>query len=599
MKDFDMNARPTVSVIITSYNYGRFIGRAIESVLAQDFRDFELVISDNASTDDSVDVISRYLHDERIRFIRRPENIGMPANYARAIEASTGRYVAFLSADDFFLAGHLRTMVRYYEDHPDVDLAYAGYVLANERGEIRDAFYTAFHDARGRNDFASLLSYDMYPCFLSMLFKRELIEEAGWSDPSFMAGDLEYAVRLAAAGKRFACVASATVAWRQHGDNASGTKYARTGQVIDDQLRLLEKYALDENADKIIGYGTEILRMLEQKHMMFVQANATLAAERHAEIEARKAAIAERVRRYATAPRPTPPGGPLVSVVLPALGNLKHLSTALGSVAAQTYPNWEVILVGDGGPNLEHLVATLPYAERVIYVRRMLREGPAAARNTAYDFIHGGIVTYLDEDNRWEPHHLEAVVAAMAGGARAVRTEAMMVLETPDTGRAELGRSNRPFARASDAYDPYLSHAVPLNAVAHDFRCYQEIGLFDAQYRVLEDWDFLLRLQARFGIVAVPGVTVEVRTRPGLAGQHLGLNWGAFPASIERLYNAHLNSPTGTPAQTRVAHFQRVADAAAKAFAAPQNLVLLEEMLAVLGGVHAGTPATAPVAARR
>ena len=100
-------------------------------------------------------------------------------------------------------------------------------------------------------------------------------------------------------------------------------------------------------------------------------------------------------------------------------------------------------------------------------------------------------------------------------------------------------------------------------------------------------------------IYAAHGVTVEVRTRPGLAGQHLGLNWGAFPAAIERLYNAHLNSPTGTPAQTRVAHFQRVADAAAKAFAAPQNLVLLEEMLAALGGVHGGATAAAPVAAQR
>src|SRR6266851_5746750 len=209
---------PTVSVVITSYNYGLYIGAAIESVLSQDFRDFELIISDNASTDDSIEVISRYLDDERVRLIRRPTNIGAVANYQAALEETKGRYIASLSADDFFLAGHLRTMVRYYEDHPDIDVAWSGYVLAMPDGSIRDAFFSAFSEARNRNDFASLLSYDMYPCYPTMLVKRELIEEFSLQDQTFVAGDLEYVVRLAAAGKRFACVGNATVAWRQHGD---------------------------------------------------------------------------------------------------------------------------------------------------------------------------------------------------------------------------------------------------------------------------------------------------------------------------------------------------------------------------------------------
>jgi O-antigen biosynthesis protein len=580
---------PTVSVVITSYNYGRYIGAAIESVLSQDFRDFELIISDNASTDDSIAVISRYLGDERVRLIRRPTNIGPIANYQAALEETKGSYVAFLSADDFFLAGHLRTMVRYYEDHPDVDVAWSGYVLAMPDGSIRDAFFSAFSEARDRNDFASLLSYDMYPCYLTMLFKRELLDEFAFSDGTFVAGDLDHVVRLAAAGKRFACVGNATVAWRQHGDNMSGGKYVRNGEQIEDQLRLLELYAVERHARKIIGYGTGILRMLEQKHMMFVQANPELAAEREADIVRRKAAISERVRRFATAPVPAGPEGPLVSIVVPTIGNIPYLGSALQSIAAQTYANWEIVLVSDGGPNLEHFVGSLPCAGRVTYVRRTNREGPAAARNTAFDFLHGGIVAYLDEDNLWDPRHLEVVVAALSTGPLAVRTEASLTVEQmdhPPGGRRDLIRSRRPFAAASESPDPYLSHAVPLNAVAHDIRCYQQCGLFDKEYAVLEDWEFFVRLQAHFAVFSVPECTVDIRVRPALEGQYLGANWGAFPAAIEKLYNAHLNSPTGTAGEARLALFQSVRDVATRALRAPEELEALEAMFVALGGMR-------------
>jgi glycosyltransferase involved in cell wall biosynthesis len=580
---------PTVSVVITSYNYGRYIGAAIESVLTQDFRDFELIISDNASTDDSIEVISRYLGDERVRLIRRPTNIGAIANYQAALQETNGRYIASLSADDFFLAGHLRTMVRYYEDHSDVDVAWSGYVLAMPDGSIRDAFFSAFTEARNRNDFASLLSYDMYPCYPTILLKREILEEFAIHDPAFVAGDLEYVVRLAAAGKRFACVGNATVAWRQHGDNMSGGKYVRSGEQIEDQLRLLEKYAVEENARKIIGYGTGILGMLEHKHFGFVQENPQLAAEREPDIARRKAVISERVRRFAIGAVPAGPEGPLVSIVLPTIGKIPYLVGALQSIAVQTYANWEIILVSDGGPNLEHFVGSLPYADRVTYVRRTNREGPATARNTAFDFLHGGIVAYLDEDNLWDPRHLEVVVAALSGGALAVRTEASLIVEQmdqPPGGRRDVIRSRRPFASASDTPDPYLSHAVPLNAVAHDMRCYQQCGLFDKQYLVLEDWEFLVRLQAQFAVVSVPECTVEIRVRPALEGQHLGANWGGYPAAIEKLYNAHLNSPTGTAGEARLALFQSVRDAATRALRAPEDIDALEAMFVALGGMR-------------
>jgi glycosyltransferase involved in cell wall biosynthesis len=92
---------PKISVLIPTYQYARFLPEAIESVLAQDFGDFELLISDDASTDGSADVIRRYAaRDDRIRYFIHEKNIGMVANWNWCLREATGDYVKYLFGDD-------------------------------------------------------------------------------------------------------------------------------------------------------------------------------------------------------------------------------------------------------------------------------------------------------------------------------------------------------------------------------------------------------------------------------------------------------------------------------------------------------------------
>ena len=96
-----MAATPKVSVLIPTYQYARFLPDAIESVLAQDFSDFELIVADDASGDGSAEVVRRYAaRDSRIRFQRHPKNIGMVANWNWCLRQARGRYVKFGSGDD-------------------------------------------------------------------------------------------------------------------------------------------------------------------------------------------------------------------------------------------------------------------------------------------------------------------------------------------------------------------------------------------------------------------------------------------------------------------------------------------------------------------
>lgn len=109
--------RPTISVIIPSYNYGHFLVRAIESVLSQSYQNFEIIVADDHSTDNTPDIMKGYTKTYRdIRWIRQPKNIGQSANRNKAIEAARGEFVAMLDADDWLQPTYLENAIKPFEN---------------------------------------------------------------------------------------------------------------------------------------------------------------------------------------------------------------------------------------------------------------------------------------------------------------------------------------------------------------------------------------------------------------------------------------------------------------------------------------------------
>lgn len=144
-----------VSVILTSYNHEQYIRQSIESILNQTYRDFELLIYDDASTDRSLDIISSYT-DERIQVIASPFNREsgfiqyVVENFAR------GDYVAIAHSDDFWEKEKLEKQVEYLEGHPEVGAVFTHVNVVNDAGEPymeRDRFYYNVFDQKNRNRF--------------------------------------------------------------------------------------------------------------------------------------------------------------------------------------------------------------------------------------------------------------------------------------------------------------------------------------------------------------------------------------------------------------------------------------------------------------
>src|ERR1035437_9636183 len=110
---------PVISVLMPVYNAEPYLKEAIESVLNQSFRDFELLLIDDASTDKSVEIIKSY-HDNRIVLLQKPINSGYNDSLNMAIPFAKGEYIARMDADDLSLDNRFLKQYNYMEQHPDI-----------------------------------------------------------------------------------------------------------------------------------------------------------------------------------------------------------------------------------------------------------------------------------------------------------------------------------------------------------------------------------------------------------------------------------------------------------------------------------------------
>ena len=123
-----------VSIITPSYNSEKFIGNAIESVISQIYKNWEMIITDDCSTDNTVDVIEKYCRkDNRVKLIRLENNRGPAIARNRSIEAAKGRYIAFLDADDQWSLEKLEKQIQFMQSN-HIEFSYANYNTMDENG---------------------------------------------------------------------------------------------------------------------------------------------------------------------------------------------------------------------------------------------------------------------------------------------------------------------------------------------------------------------------------------------------------------------------------------------------------------------------------
>lgn len=123
-----------VSIIMPSYNTGSFIKETIESVLAQSYHVWELIIVDDCSTDNTDDVVNQYLADERIHYIKNDTNSGAAVSRNRALRGAKGKWIAFLDSDDLWEPDKLQKQISFMRDN-GYHFSYTNYIEIDEESK--------------------------------------------------------------------------------------------------------------------------------------------------------------------------------------------------------------------------------------------------------------------------------------------------------------------------------------------------------------------------------------------------------------------------------------------------------------------------------
>ncbi len=184
-----------VSIVVTCYNYARFLPDAVESALGQTHRDVEVVLIDDGSTDDTPQVAARWFDDARFRYVRQ-SNAGQSAAKNHGIRLATHPLVAFLDADDRWDLAKLEKQVPLF-DRPEVGVVYSRGLFLAADGSTRVPPEPTRHRVPRAGDLTTALLFDNMIPFSSAVVRRDLLEQvAGFDETLAMAIDWDLWLRL-------------------------------------------------------------------------------------------------------------------------------------------------------------------------------------------------------------------------------------------------------------------------------------------------------------------------------------------------------------------------------------------------------------------
>lgn len=167
-----------VSIVIPNYNYAHFIRETLESAVHQTYSNIEIIVVDDGSTDNSVEIITEYVNTyKNVTLYQNEVNLGVVGNHNKAVSLSTGHYICVLSSDDYLDEHFVEECVQKFEEHPTAGMVVSAMHLVDDKGVVTDApnYYGSSFICKGIYQCkVFLMSNTFVPS--QVLFKRECIE---------------------------------------------------------------------------------------------------------------------------------------------------------------------------------------------------------------------------------------------------------------------------------------------------------------------------------------------------------------------------------------------------------------------------------------
>ena len=226
---------PLITVAICCYNGGRYLERTINSVLAQDYLNVELVVVDDGSSDDTRKIIERFAsRNKSIRAFFR-NNHGLPVSRNFAFSQAKGKWIAIIDQDDLYYPTRLSRQVEIAQRHPTAGFVFCNVHHIDESDQVIGDYlsvYTLPDSFIPKGDAGNLLlRLGCFSASVSCLIKRETVQSVGAFSESFpYACDYDFFIR-AGFGVDFAYTSDCLAAWRRHSEQATSTYRKRDLEI--------------------------------------------------------------------------------------------------------------------------------------------------------------------------------------------------------------------------------------------------------------------------------------------------------------------------------------------------------------------------------
>lgn len=278
-KDEFLLNKPLVSVVIPNYNYARYLTETLQSVIQQTYQNIEVIVVDDGSTDNSIEVIEALAkEDPRIKLVAK-KNGGLSSARNAGIRNCSGDYIAFLDSDDKWEPGKISSQIKALKVF-SCDVVFSDYKFyRNDVLENRPEF--EFKERLSVTDFIG--SNPVLGSASSILMKKEVVAKTGFFDENLNSvEDLDYWTRIAINGFSFQFVNEKDVILRLHPVsmvNNSLKMHMNHSQVLLKQLELIKLSSINININE---FNLEIEKRLNRLHWYMIESKSWRCAMSHA-----------------------------------------------------------------------------------------------------------------------------------------------------------------------------------------------------------------------------------------------------------------------------------------------------------------------------
>lgn len=479
-----------ISIITTSYNYEKYIKETIDSVVSQTYTDWEMIIVDDGSKDNSVNIIKEYCKkDKRIKLYQHEncKNKGIVESVKLGIEKSTSDWLVFLESDDSITPNYLETKLKIIDKYPDVKFIFNDVNMFGDKTRIEE-YQKHFIISKGilsqyfypTNLLKHFIGINLVPTFSVVMLKKEILENIDYNVKFKPILDWYLWAQLAV-DNDFYYVKEKLTNWRMHKNSYVTTK-ATPKEELNWQIQI--KNIVFSNSNKLYSlfYTLKILRRyflrihFKKLKICFIGKWYNFPFKNILEkffndsIKKNKIIQNSKIK---------------FSVIMPTYNRAFCISNAINSLINQTYQNYELIIIDDGSTDGTESLLKKEYYEyfkngKFIY-KKCNHLGASQTRNTGLNIAQNDWIAYLDTDNIMLPNHLEEYAYAIS-----THKNSCYYAQITHPQNGIIGKKFNYKQLCNANY-------IDVGVWVHNKSLVEKYGNFDTNLKCLEDWDLAIR----------------------------------------------------------------------------------------------------------